>query len=101
MKTLKHTPGPWGTDTEFKSTTSTIYVVGKAEKDGDWPVICRMTSEALFIRDPYEIKANAALIAAAPDLLDLARMIHREVPYLSEKTGAALDRILSQFGEYP
>lgn len=65
----KHTPGPWGTDPEIKASTDNIYVVSKAEKDGDWPVIAKMTRPELFIRDESEIKANARLIAAAPELL--------------------------------
>lgn len=71
----KHTPGPWGTDPEIKASTDNIYVVSKAEKDGDWPVIAKMTRPELFIRDESEIKANARLIAAAPELLSTCEWI--------------------------
>ncbi len=66
---MKHTPGPWGTDPEIKHSGDEIYICSMTEKDGDWPVIAKMTREELFIRDPVEIKANARLIAAAPELL--------------------------------
>lgn len=62
MATTKHTPGPW------KSVTSTEKVLDTVVNEFGDP-ICQLHNGALnFI--PDSIEANAALIAAAPDLLE-------------------------------
>lgn len=58
MKTT-HTPGPWEADVHMGRDGFTI-------ADMIEPSICEMVSS----HSPEEVKANAHLIAAAPDLLD-------------------------------
>jgi hypothetical protein len=62
----QHTPGPWrhwGSDIVIK------------DRDGDDMIICGMGKPASFRSHPYSVpssrqtKANAQLIAAAPDML--------------------------------
>jgi hypothetical protein len=68
MSDQKHTPGPWDVNDELGSE---IWVTGP---DRTAPVICDIVP-----RDPDEYlaedEANAALIAAAPELLAVARMV--------------------------
>ena len=52
---MTHTPGPWIVDSSEKDT----YVILKGLRYSDY--VCKMSSE--------NAQANAALIAAAPDLL--------------------------------
>ena len=51
---MKHTPGPWTTHLTWSQTNGSGYSI--AEDDGD--------------EDGEEMKANARLISAAPEMLD-------------------------------
>lgn len=57
----KHTPGPWAFRQDSRNIVST------PDNQGRYVTIGQL-SESLFITDP-EHAANAALIAAAPELL--------------------------------
>jgi len=57
---VKHTPGPWKVKDELPD--GDIYILPESRVDGN--SICRMDDDA-----PEQMLANAALIAAAPDLL--------------------------------
>lgn len=63
----KHTPGPWAFRQDSRNIVST------PDNQGRYVTIGQL-SESLFITDP-EHAANARLIAAAPELLELARQI--------------------------
>lgn len=70
MKTnMKHTPGPW------RNITKSCDIIGA-------------NRERVASVDPYKddetIEANAALIAAAPELLSALRKIAAGVPYDSD-----------------
>jgi len=77
--TAKHTPGPWVrfTGTDGDGTTEGVAIdEGSAywapileERDQEGWTICRLTSWDLMDRDRDEVRANMALIAAAPELL--------------------------------
>jgi hypothetical protein len=64
---MKHTPGPWEADFE----TYPIMVRSQSET---WPLVDELGNEegraGVFIANTGDNKANARLIAAAPDLLD-------------------------------
>jgi hypothetical protein len=63
----KHTPGPWVADLE----TYPIMVRSQSET---WPLVDELGNEegrtGVFIANTGDNKANARLIAAAPDLLE-------------------------------
>jgi len=64
--TMKHTPGPW------------TFVQGGS---GDWPTWNVRIGRSMITLPPGEdmqvMDANARLIAAAPDLLEFARLVLR------------------------
>lgn len=63
MTDVKHTPGPWALD-EHHDDIDVYPVKDGPPKIGRWAEVC-------VVRDHYEVeqRANARLIAAAPDLL--------------------------------
>ena len=73
MSETKFTPGPWFVDADF-------YVYGGDGRknqgeyfDGvEFPLVCDVESDS---RDRTENKANAALIAAAPEMYEFIRWI--------------------------
>jgi hypothetical protein len=64
----KHTPGPWEADFE----TYPIMVCSQSET---WPLVDELGNEeeraGVFVANTGDNKANARLIAAAPDLLEM------------------------------
>ena len=67
MKKHKHTPGPWETTGIFvRRNVAVIPKIGKAD-------ICAVYADGEIKRE--EARANARLIAAAPDLLAACKMI--------------------------
>jgi hypothetical protein len=77
----KHTPGPWWHDVERSMGGAPII----AAKRGDRPRV-REVAKVLFDNgsDDPEVRANARLIAAAPDLLEalteLLAMLRKHAP---------------------
>lgn len=67
--TTKHTPGPW----EIDYNDSSNPIIG-----ADKQVVARVAHLAAW-RHPLEAEANARLIAAAPELLDLAKSALEEL----------------------
>lgn len=65
----KHTPGPWHVEEPFGEPGTYIAVTFPGFSPG---LVCRMIDQA---RTP-EGKANARLIAAAPDLLAALESLH-------------------------
>jgi hypothetical protein len=72
---MKHTPGPWVADLE----TYPIMVRSQSET---WPLVDELGNEegrtGVFIANTGDNKANARLIAAAPDLLEALKVILRD-----------------------
>jgi len=66
----KHTPGPWEV-TEYESGDFTITAQGRGPCDGD---ICGTTMRPEE-HDENASYANARLIAAAPELLEVLEML--------------------------
>jgi hypothetical protein len=63
MNTNKHTTGPWGVDGNAIVASKPF----RAELEGGYPdTVCEMNSSVY----PESTTANAALISAAPELLD-------------------------------
>lgn len=72
----KHTPGPWVADLE----TYPIMVRSQSET---WPLVDELGNEegrtGVFIANTGDNKANARLIAAAPDLLEALKMAAQQL----------------------
>ena len=64
--TTKHTPGPW---IALESDSTTMYVDDAFGFDGGRDYYLAEIRHG----DPVELKANARLISAAPDLLELVK----------------------------
>ena len=87
---LKHTPGPWGYEDPMGPDILTIVANPEAEVY-DWIWVAQIGTEPVededgSVRDKRtfaEHEANARLIAAAPDLLEVAMRI-LERGYVSE-----------------
>jgi hypothetical protein len=86
MTNRKHTPGPWYVGTEFNDQGRHIYAAQKVRhEDGDeWHPLIACTDDDERLVD---WQANAVLIAAAPDLLEvlqrLVRLIEIEDAHLA------------------
>lgn len=61
---MNHTPGPW--DTSLSTRTTHAHYVGKRAPNGSLDMVCDLTDSCF----PHNAKANARLIAAAPELLE-------------------------------
>jgi hypothetical protein len=73
-----HTPGPWN----FGKLSREIFACGESEKAGK--TICKINPpyDGFLPRwsdDPGENKANAALIAAAPELLEALKLLKSQI----------------------
>lgn len=68
----KHTPGPWGTLTFSNHELQTDFAMVK------------IGSRAHMVGYSGEDKANARLIAAAPDMLAALQACHEAMSYMSE-----------------
>jgi hypothetical protein len=101
----QHTPGPWYVGTEFNDQGRHIYAAQKVRhEDGDeWHPLIACTDDDERLVD---WKANAVLIAAAPDLLEvlqrLVRVIEIEDAHLAnfgevEAARAAIAKATSTF----
>lgn len=73
MKQSKHTPAPWFVDDEYYGNE----IVIKAEDPGDDPWLIAELSLGIT-QDFSQEKANAHLIAAAPELLEALERIEGE-----------------------
>ena len=76
MTSRKHTPGPWYVGTEFNDQGRHIYAAQKVRhEDGDeWHPLIACTDDDERLVD---WQANAVLIAAAPDLLEVLQRVVR------------------------
>ena len=70
---MKHTPGPWEVDKETGEITANLSVLGIIYGADDFPCCEEDIDE--------EYKANARLIAAAPDLLEACNEIYNSWHY--------------------
>jgi hypothetical protein len=70
-----HTPAPWETD--FESSEDRVSIFGAPNEDNDQELLA-----AVWLGfDKAESRANARLIAAAPELLALAEDIANDVAW--------------------
>lgn len=74
--TVQHTPGPWATDDHL----GTPYNI--SDKHGDAVALTQQRILSLSGTDPERL-ANSRLIAAAPDLLEAARLAVIELGYVA------------------
>ena len=65
----KHTPGPWMVE------KGTLDVIAKKHYDG-----MEINIRDIETNDRETIQANAALIAAAPDMLEALELVLRQLP---------------------
>jgi hypothetical protein len=98
MGEVKHTPGPWWVQTSRTphATTELIYIVAadpNAEKGSGYAVVPAHVHVGFAgsQRDRDMEKANAVLVAAAPDLLSVARRAHAELELALDVLGHAPD----------
>lgn len=75
MNIVKHTPGPWIVPDEKLDRDVTIYT--RIQESGNPLYIARVYGQGTFGPQRPETKANARLIAAAPELLELARAVSK------------------------
>lgn len=78
----KHTPGPWKTRNGFQDGSIEIFRPNKAIKKPFYP-----TEIAVVEAEEKEGKANARLIAAAPELLEALMAVLRWIDDNCETTG--------------
>lgn len=71
MEEMKHTPGPWKARKGFHADTIEIFHPDKSVKPPFYP--CEIATIASD-RDTAKAKANARLIAAAPELLEALKL---------------------------
>ena len=88
----KHTPRPWTAVTGLGAHNRDMYIrAGERRPDGTWPVVAKCCSTAIGAR--VVVEANAALIAAAPDLLaackGLRAVIHDYMTHAEQRDCAA------------
>ena len=79
MKTAQHTPGPWKVRKSLNPNNTDCYSV-EIREDGWKEILCSHVGGYLDHpggkRFQGSREANAALIAAAPELLDMLEMVH-------------------------
>lgn len=81
MENLKHTPGPWtvmADNFEYRPKEIITGVGVELSPPGYWRVIVNTIlpeSDADYIMEHEEIKANACLIAAAPEMLKALKVV--------------------------
>lgn len=73
----KHTPGPWGV--RFMTATDTLSVCTQSNSGGDRPCDEQGRYHIARVSGGAEARANAALIAAAPEMLDALKWICERV----------------------
>lgn len=71
---LSHTPGPW----EIEPKERREHPLFVMDSNGDRIARCDGLNMADFGPDPQHAKANARLIAAAPDLLAALKLLYAE-----------------------
>ena len=79
---MSHTPGPWEVAENLFGNTASYEVYANVETKsgkGGYTRICQIT--------PRDQKANAALIAAAPELLEALEYAIAQVPELASVPG--------------
>ena len=78
----KHTPGPWKAPKPTIGDSNCLYI---GEKTGNWDICVINTTTA---PTPKQAKANARLIAAAPDLLEALEQLTAVCNYQYKGTAA-------------
>lgn len=76
MADLKHTPGPWTTDSEFG--TAIIAANGVTVASVLNPINARKSQQPVPT-DLDEVRANARLTVAAPEMLDALKAVSSDI----------------------
>jgi hypothetical protein len=79
-----HTPGPWEVERKCDPHTGEWFEVSGAIFPGHVGVVVE-TSNRDHCLDPETDRANARLIAAAPELYATLREVHKELAYFLER----------------
>ena len=83
MSEAKHTKGPWRLEADPAHFDSLTTVTGGQRMNARphaWPAY-PLTVQVGGMATLHEMQANARLIAAAPDLLEVLKHIRRCIPY--------------------
>lgn len=91
MTEIKHTPGPWRVEPRQAGDSNDIAF--NIETD-DWFIAGIYFEEGTDINDP-DIKANANLIAAAPEMYEILEQILQDGGY----TGISIQQIEKLFNK--
>jgi hypothetical protein len=95
--TGKHTSGPWYTELITRTATGLRGTIILARTDSHWPSGGRTIAEVGHWRDRVDPEADAYLIAAAPELLEVleaflngdASVTHMKVTYEDARLAVA------------
>lgn len=104
MSKTQHTPGPWEYDTELADAgnkSTPIYTEAPGADADLFEAVCIIPHDDITAAGYTQIKANARLIAAAPDLLDALKEIldNAIVPYRGPMFDKARAAIAKATGE--
>ncbi len=66
----KHTSGPWHVSADKGFATGNGQFLGIYKTGDDLEIIAKVHKDVLLVHGPQDHRANAALISAAPDLLE-------------------------------
>lgn len=82
MSNTKHTPGPWNVTSGIHDKTTELYDKGETWfcVNGPGGIIAEAFHGRCLSADEGEALANAKLIAAAPDLLEICQRILSSEP---------------------
>lgn len=69
---MKHTPGPWRINQDDRTT---VYVLREVLGGAEEPAICATVASGIASLPLAEAEANARLIAAAPDLYEVCKLM--------------------------
>jgi hypothetical protein len=91
-ETMKHTPGPW----TVRHDQGNPYVSADHGKPWNYSVVCSLYEDVTpsdsvtigpWLKANENAEANALLIAAAPDLLDVVKEANAELERLNDPRG--------------